>query len=485
MWTYTKNIRPFTAVCDNSFGRQVIYTHAKKITSSNLGKELEKALVKHQQNRSEILYLDRYYRGDQPILYRKKKVRSDINNRIVENHAYELVESKTAELVGEPIQYVLRGSDQSKSEMIKTLNDYMESEDKSESDIELCRWRSICGTSYRFVPNDMGKSNPMDETPFAIRVEDPGETFVCYYSSNGLPAYSCQTRYDEDDKPYYIVYTNTECFEVKDNKVKKIGDNGNYAIPVIEYPNNERRLSDIEITILLTDSLNTMQSDRVNGMEQFVQALMKFKNCEIDKDKFLEMVGLGAVVVKDTGSGQSDVSMMTSELNQSQTQIAKEDTYNNFLLIQGKSGRQENSGGDTGSAVQLRNGHYDAEKRAELSEPIFKRSERQFLRLVLNRLRILGIMDLKISDVEIKITRSRTDNMLVKAEVLQILLNAGIEESRAVKTVNLWSDPEEVSIESRERFDRIYHAENNPNSSSNVSDDTVNTQSDLIGVNLA
>lgn len=452
-----KNYRTFSAVCDNQFGRTVLYTNLEQVDRTNLKDDFDKQIGIHNKNKKAIEYLDRYYRGDQPILYRAKKVRPDINNKIVENHAFELVESKTAELVGEPVQYVLRGTDEQKSLLIKELNDYMESEDKTYHDIELCRWRSICGTSYRFVPNDNGQSGIMDETPFAIRIENPADTFVVYYSGSKLPAYSCQTRYDVEGKPYYFIYTQNEAYEIRDDKLKYLGLNGNGMIPVIEYPNNERRLSDIEITIGITDSLNKMESDRINGIEQFVQALMKFKNCEIDKDTFLEMVGLGAVVVKDIGSGvQSDVSMMTAELNQEQSQVAKDDLYQNFLLIQGKAGRQESAGSDTGQAAALRGGHLDSERRAELSEPVFKRSERQFLRVILNRLRIKGLSTLKISDIEIKVTRSKMENMLVKAQVLQILLSAGIEYGRAIKTINLWSDPEEVTIESTPRMDILY-----------------------------
>lgn len=455
-----KNIRPFTSVCDCDFGRKTIHTTAKVITAENIIKELESALSVHIKNRAEIEYLDGYYRGDQPILYRQKKVRADINNRIVENHAFELVESKTAEIVGEPIQYVLRGTDKDKSEAIKQLNDYMESEDKGYHDIELCRWRSICGTGYRFVDRDNGMAGIMDETPFFIRTENPMETFVVYFSDSKLPAYSCQIRCDEDGDEVYFIYTNTEYFRIKGWSIIESGVNGNRMIPVIEYPNNERRLSDIEMTILITDSINVMQSDRVNGIAQFIQALMKFKNCEVDEESFLNMVKLGAVCVKDTGDGkQSDVDIMTAELDQQQSQVAKDDAYQNFLLIQGKPGRQENSGGDTGQAVVLRNGHYEAEKRAELSEPIFKRAERNFLRVVLHNLRVNQLLDLKLSDIEIKITRSKTDNMLVKAQVLQLLLSSGIEYGRAIKTINLWSDPEEVTIESRDRMEVLYPSE--------------------------
>jgi hypothetical protein len=88
-----KNIRPFSAVCQNNYGRQIIYTRQRQITESNIVDELNKALVIHRQNAIEIEYLDRYYRGDQPILYRQKVNRPEVNNKIVVNLVYELVET--------------------------------------------------------------------------------------------------------------------------------------------------------------------------------------------------------------------------------------------------------------------------------------------------------------------------------------------------------------------------------------------------------
>lgn len=123
MYRYAhKNVRPFSAVCRNNYGRQVIFTRKRQITKNNIIEELNKALVIHEQNAIEIEYLDRYYRGDQPILYRQKVNRPEINNKIAVNLAYELVERKTAEMCAEPIQYVLRGTDNHKSEEITQLN---------------------------------------------------------------------------------------------------------------------------------------------------------------------------------------------------------------------------------------------------------------------------------------------------------------------------------------------------------------------------
>ncbi len=455
---FGKNYRLFTSICDCHFGREVITTTAEAINDNNILAELARALYVHERNRMEIDYLDNYYRGDQPILYRRKRVRPEVNNRVVINLAQFIVETKTSETCGEPIQYVLRGTDKMKEDEITQLNALMDGEDKPYFDIELCRWRSICGTAYRYIGNKLDTERLLDESPFYLDVCDPRTTFVCYYQGGRIPAFGCQITKNAKNIEVFWVYTSAKWYKVIRGKILDSGININGAIPIIEYPNNARRLSDIEVTITLTDEINKMASDRSNGIEQFVSAWVKFVNCEIDEEEFAKMRQEGALVVKSNNGSENkaDVDVMTSELNQEQTQISVNDLYEKLLVVQGMANRQTTTGGDTGSAVQLRNGHYDAEKRAELAEPIFKRSERNALRIVLNKLRIDKGFSLLPSDIEIKISRSKLDNMLTKAEVLQILLGCGIDNARAIKSVGLFSDPEQVAAESRKRMEILY-----------------------------
>lgn len=458
---YGKNIRPFTAICECNFGRKVIYTNKRKITEDNIVDELNKALTIHRQNAREIDYLERYYRGDQPILYRKKVNRPEVNNKVVINLAYELVERKVAGIGAEPIQYVLRGTDDKKSQEISKLNAIMDSEDKQECDIEIFRWRSICGTAYRFVSkNDNNKAIMLDESEFSLKCEDPRLTFIVYYP-DGTPAFSCQIREDEDGKEFYFCYTNSEWYEIAEEKVKTKGTNGNGAIPVIEYPNNSRRLSDIEITIPITDGINTLSSDRINGIEQFISAWVKFVNCEIDKEKFEQMRLAGALVVKSNNGSENkaDVDVMTNELNQTEGQVVFNDLFDKFLSIQGLANREGNTGGDTGTAVSLRNGYHESELRDAINEPILRKSERMSLRLILNRLKIKDKFSLMPSDVEIHINRDKLNNILTKSETLKILLDCGINYKRAIKTVGLFSDPEQVAVESQKRMEILYPEE--------------------------
>lgn len=94
------------------FGRKVIYSDATEVNEGNIANILQKAMVVHAANRADMEYLYRYYKGDQPILARVKDVRPEINNKIVENRANEIVSFKVGYLMGEPVQYVSRTADE-------------------------------------------------------------------------------------------------------------------------------------------------------------------------------------------------------------------------------------------------------------------------------------------------------------------------------------------------------------------------------------
>lgn len=93
------------------FGRRVLrYSLEKKdLTAEKIMEILPEVLREHEKNAREINYLYRYYKGFQPILKKEKNVRPEINNKVLENHAFEIVEFKKAYVYGEPVQYVQKG----------------------------------------------------------------------------------------------------------------------------------------------------------------------------------------------------------------------------------------------------------------------------------------------------------------------------------------------------------------------------------------
>lgn len=464
------NKKPFHKVCKGVYGRKMIIASRTKIlTQEEALEELENALTIHSQNRREIDYLYHYVSGDQPILYRRKDVRPDIKNDIVENHALEITRFMTAQNYGEPIQYTSVEESSDKAKEIDRLNNYMKVRSKDYHDIVLGDWQSTCGTAYRDVWSCRREDIDDGEPAFDMCSPDPRCNFIIYSPADGNPALmSVGIRRDTEGRTVYYCTTKSYVYCFRDGELVKeeCSQNGHGRITLVEYPNNPRRLSDIEIVITMTDAMNKVQSNRVDGIEQFVQSFIKFVNCEIDEQTFLKMCKIGALKVKTVNASMpADVGMVSSQLDQQQTQISKDDLYKNMLIIEGMPSREQNTGGDTGQAVYLRNGWDFAEQRAKIDEPVTKRSEREFLKIVLNILKTKQQIrdDLTIADVDIKITRNKTDNMLVKAQALIYLLEKGIHPKIAIQTCDLWGDPEKTYVQSKPYLDAKYKVEESGN----------------------
>jgi hypothetical protein len=79
--------------------------------------------------------------------------------------------------------------------------------------------------------------------------------------------------------------------------------------------------------------------------------------------------------------------------------------------------------------------------------------------MVLRITKDLVNLDLNLSDIDIKFTRNRTDNLLVKTQGLQNQLEAGIHPQIAIGNVGLYSDPEQVYLDSLPYLEKWKYAE--------------------------
>lgn len=449
------------------FGRRVIYTDVTEVTAGNVIDVLQKALFVHLQNQADIDYLYRYYRGDQPILSREKDVRPEINNKIVENRANEIVSFKVGYLMGEPVQYVSRSDDEGIAKSVMQLNDYVLSEDKPAKDKELADWFHICGTSYRMIlPDEMADAEE-DEAPFEIFTLDPRFCFVVYSTALGNPPLmGVKYILKEDGTLVFSCYTQDHYYEVNNTWAILHSEPQYLGIPIIEYPANKARLGAFEIVIPLLDAINTVESNRLDGVEQFVQALMLFHNVDISSEDFGKLKELGAIKFKDIDAQtKAEIQYLTSEMNQAQTQTLVDSMYNTVLTICGMPNRNGGSStSDTGSAVIMRDGWSAAEARAKDSELMFKRSEKEFLKLLLRICRDLGDLTLKLSGLEIRFTRRNYENITEKANVLTMMLsNPKIAPVLAFTHSGLFSDPQlayKMSMEYMEEQERKQEAIN-------------------------
>lgn len=438
------------------FGRKEIMTAVDEITEDNVVEEVHKALGIHMFNAHQIDYLYRYMRGQQPILFRKKKVRPEICNKIVENHASEIAQFTSGYFLGEPVTYVRRGEREEASEEVSVLNDFMFYEDKSSHDKDMSTWMAICGVGYRMVLPDVD-ADEEDDCPFEIDTPDPRTTFVVYHSGFGHKRMMGVRIIYREPTPgnlirMYCGYTKTHYFVVENSSLKvwqphMLGD-----IPIIEYRLNMSRMGSFEPAVPLLDAINNIASNRLDGLEQFVQSFLKFKNCEIEDNDVAKIGKLGAIFLKNAEGLDADVDLVSVELNQEQTQTLVDYLYDQVLVICGMptTTKGGTSTSDTGQAVFLRDGWSQCEARAKDTELLFKRSEKDFLRIVLHILRNHGDFDLNLAEIECKFTRRQHDNLANKTSALLAMLQAGLAPEVAIATSGLFNDPMDVTEQSKE-----------------------------------
>ena len=449
---FARNTMYFQDLVKGNYGRKIAYTDAERITDDNVVKIIGQCIGVFYGNKSAIRYLWRYYKGDQPVLYRTKISNEDITNKILENHAYEIVQFKVGQTYGEPVQFISRKDDDAINNAVDELNDFMTDANKQEKDIKSGEWQSATGTSFKAIQSKEG------EIPFRITAPTPMNTFIIYNRTTEEPMLAVQELKDEDGKYYKLAFSETMSFKIVNSNVVSSKLHTYGGIPIVEYPNNHERISDIELVISMLDAINNMQSNRMDGIEQFVQSWIKFVNCNVDEEEFAKMKMNHALVVKSTNKeNKSDVEIMTQELNQTQCQVAKDDLWDNALSILAIPTKQSNTGGDTQGAVELRNGWDFSKTRAKLKDPIVKSSEKRLATVVLNTLRVSG-NDLKLSirDFEVQINHSPQDNMYTKSQTLLQLLQCGIHPIVAIKTVGLWGDAEKTFMLSKPYLDNLW-----------------------------
>lgn len=450
------------AVSPQMHGRRQIFTNETVITDGNVIEVLNKALRIHQQNRTEEIYLEKYMRGVQPILDRVKQFNQEINNKIVVNIANQIVTFKTSEFAGEPIQYISRGNTKGAPEKVAELNSMMLSEGKQSKDMRLAHKMYCTGVGYRLVIHDRdAKADGLfDEAPFEIYIPDPQNTFVVRANDVGKRVVMGVTYVyldDTENRVRYTVYTDNVTYTI-DGTTQNAGrivdrKRHNFGmVTLIEYPCNADYMGAFEAVLPLLDAYNLAQSNRLDAIENFVQAVMVFEGVNIQREDFLKMKDLGALVVPERMGGSSggrSVYYLNEQLDQGQTQTLINDMYQTILQIVGmpSQGNANTSDSSNNGAVIMKNGWWNAEARALETEAMWKASETEFLKVVLKICEQTNkLTGLRVSDMEPRFGRRSYEDLLVKTQSFQSLIAAGMPPIQALTFSKLSKDPESDAI---------------------------------------
>lgn len=458
----------------NLRGRRQILSSATEITDENVIEVLNKALAIHQLNRREELFLKNYEKGLQPILFRTKVYNDHINNKIVVNIANQIVTFKTSEFAGEPIMYVTRGTgmrasdtsdkgkedEESVPEKVARVNSMMLSEGKQSKDYRLAYDMFTCGVGYRLTIHDSGHDDTdyLDEAPFEIYIPKAENTFVVRRSDvtrRVLMGVTYVFTDENEQNPEYTVYTPNVKYTISgvDSEMKIIGrEQHNFGqVTLTEYPCNPNYMGAFEPVVPLLDAYNLTLSNKLDGIEQFIQALMVFDGVDISREDFLELKDLGAIKLPATqgGNGGRKLYYLNEQLDQSQTQTVLDGMYKHILRIVGMPSQGDGNTSDSSNngAMIIKNGWWDAEARMQETQSMWKEAETEFLKIVLKICADANELDgLRISDLEPKFWRQSYEDLLVKTQSFSTLRTSGMPAIQAFTFSHLSRDPESDAI---------------------------------------
>ena len=442
------------------FGRTVIYSDYDVIDESNVIEVLQHAMPIHLKNSNQINYLYKYYKGKQCVLEREKKVHKEICNRIVENRAYEIVNFKTAYLVGKPIQYVSQSTKRSVTKGVSRFNSFLALENKAAKDKELAEWVNIGGLGYRMVMPNPDYRADSDESPFNIHVLDPRSTFIIYSPAIGNKPLACV--HFITNRLYgtkFYVYTKDRFYEINDgNEIADIRPYTLGILPITEYRSNNARLGAFEPVLTILDAINDIDSNRADGIAQFIQSLAVAVNCQFDDDVTAnDIYEAGLIVLKSFNDNKADFKILSEQLDQTQTQVYKEDLYKAILTIIGMPSQSNGTTSDSSNngAVILRNGWQTAESQAENQEAMFTCSEKEFIKLALRICENLSDVSVKASDIDVIFTRRNYEDLQSKSTVLiSMLNNEKVAPIDAWTTSGITPDPEEACQRGLDWYDK-------------------------------
>ena len=365
----------------------------------------------------------------------------------------------------------------------------MESEDKSSKDKELAEWWYKIGTGYRWADQDSPEDE--DEAPFEISTPDPKRTGVVYstgiteeqlfsfYIQNFTQMVTTQDTSQVAEYQEYTIYCEDKMMvlttqygqlQLKPLSKKVLGVfkkklPNPYPLQIkgfriIEYPLNKNRLGLIELVISQLNAINRITSNELDDIEQFVQSLLIYINQQVDLETHKKLIKVGAMQISTSDPGKpADVKLLSQKMDNSEVKAYKDGIYNDVLTIVGIPRLNDKpSGGDTGQARLLGEGWTMADERAKQDELSFKKPERQFLKLILNicneklKGKSENLKGLKLSDIDIKFTRNKSDNILVKTQALMNLMSAQCPPDIAFTVIGLFNDPNEVFEKAKEYY---------------------------------
>lgn len=475
---------------------------------SIIKKYLPNILATHRQNARKIEFLHNYLLGEQDILAKERPhdVDKKNNNQIIENHANRQVEFKVGFLTGEQRDYTHKAD--TNSDDLIYLDRYFTDCNFFAKDSELKEWiyATGIGATHTEPRTDIIVSDGVDEltgatkTRYATRQEgfdvnfnapfnfdcvDPKENFVVYSSARNKEPLFCvsyvkvdisketdtapiegyelliETRYASfkfnSDLGFTNFYWNTE------DRVEITAKTLHY-LPIIEFSINKDRMGIIEKNRSCLNSINTLRSAVADMVVDNSNAILVFKNVDIEAEDVKAMKEAGAVIISDSNNAkqgsQADLKTITIEIPFDGLNKYTDQILQNCYDIAGvpMASGQVTSGGDTGQARLLGGGWNNAYIIINKEIQALLGYDYEQLKLILmlcKQVPNCPLDELFASQIDISYRINQNDNFMIKTQGMKYLYDMGMPLEFILRVGKLSNDIKTDAKEWQERIDKL------------------------------
>lgn len=475
---------------------------------SVIQKYLPNILATHKENAKKIEFLHNYLLGEQDILAKQRPhaVDKKNNNQIIENHANRQVEFKVGFLTGEQRDYTHKAD--TNSDDLIYLDRYFTDCNFFAKDSELKEWiyATGIGATHTEPRTDIIISDGIDpitgvnktryanrkegfdvnfNAPFNFDCVDPKENFVVYSSARNKEPLFCvsyvkvdiskptdvapidgyelliETRYASfkfnSDLGFTNFYWNTE------DKVETTAKTLHY-LPIIEFSINKDRMGIIEKNRSCLNSINTLRSAVADMVVDNSNAILVFKNVDIEAEDVKAMKEAGALIISDSNNAkqgsQADLKTITIEIPFDGLNKYTDQILQNCYDIAGvpMASGQVTSGGDTGQARLLGGGWNNAYIIINKEIQALLGYDYEQLKLILmlcKQVPNCPLDELFASQIDISYRINQNDNFMIKTQGMKYLYDMGMPLEFILRVGKLSNDIKTDAKEWQARIDKL------------------------------
>jgi len=368
-----------------------------------------------QLQRAYLNELEKYYLGNQNILWKPTVDVSLPNNRIVTNFCAVIVDFYNTYLLGRPIQYK-----SSNATLLESIKSIMEYNDAHETDMENNQNANIFGVGSEQLYIDKNgdirfKSVDYRDTAFIYNRDLEGalNSVIKYFKYNASDArYVCEV-WDKTECRTYELNESFSSLRLIQRVGHAFGD-----VPFVEYPNNNTKLSSFAKIVTLQDAYNTLTSSEIDDYEAFVDSFLAIYNASGTEQEDIDGMKKNRVLLLD---GESRAEWLVKNSNPVQIQQIKKDIVSDIHKVASLPDLSDQNFASNASGVAIKYKMVGAENVAAKQERKFKKGLQRRLELLVRYLNLTETTQYDYRDVEITFNRNMIGADLEIAQLIALI----------------------------------------------------------------